>query len=77
MRSSLKMPSPSSFDLHGKTSYAAMACGQPPQLDGSRQNSIAAFPTLLTLMTNTSLLEYLLPAAVSQQTIQPFGGSGG
>jgi GT2 family glycosyltransferase len=40
---------------------AAMACGQLLNADGSRQNSIAAFPTLLTLMTNTSLLEYLFP----------------
>jgi hypothetical protein len=40
---------------------AAMACGQLLNADGSRQNSIAAFPTLLTLMTNISLLEYLFP----------------
>jgi hypothetical protein len=39
----------------------AMACGQLLNADGSRQNSIAAFPTLLTLMTNTPLLEYLVP----------------
>ena len=40
---------------------AAMACGQLLNADGSRQNSIAAFPSLLTLMTNTPLLEYLFP----------------
>lgn len=40
---------------------AAMACGQLLNADGSRQNSIAAFPGLLTLMTNMSLLEYLWP----------------
>jgi GT2 family glycosyltransferase len=40
---------------------AAMACGQLLNADGSRQNSIAAFPNLLTLMTNMSLLEYLWP----------------
>lgn len=40
---------------------AAMACGQLLNADGSRQNSMAAFPDLLTLMTNMSLLEYLLP----------------
>jgi GT2 family glycosyltransferase len=40
---------------------AAMACGQLLNANGSRQNSIAAFPSLLTLMTNTSLLEYLFP----------------
>lgn len=40
---------------------AAMACGQLLNADGSRQNSIAAFPNLLTLMTNVSLLEYVWP----------------
>ncbi len=40
---------------------AVMACGQLLNADGSKQNSIAAFPTLLTLLTNTSLLEYLFP----------------
>ncbi|MBN2436977.1 MAG: glycosyltransferase family 2 protein [Deltaproteobacteria bacterium] len=40
---------------------AAMACGQLLNPDGSRQNSIAAFPSLFTLMTNTPLLEYLFP----------------
>ena len=40
---------------------AAMACGQLLNADGSRQNSIAAFPSLLTLMTNVPLLEYLFP----------------
>lgn len=40
---------------------AAMACGQLLNADGSKQNSIAAFPDLLTLLTNMSLLEYLWP----------------
>jgi GT2 family glycosyltransferase len=40
---------------------AAIVCGQLLNADGSKQNSIAAFPTLLTLATNTSLLEYLFP----------------
>jgi GT2 family glycosyltransferase len=40
---------------------AAMACGQLLNADGSKQNAIAAFPTLLTLLTNTSLLEILFP----------------
>ncbi|MCG6535203.1 MAG: glycosyltransferase family 2 protein [Syntrophales bacterium LBB04] len=40
---------------------AAMACGQLLNADGSRQNSIATFPNLLTLATNTALLEYVLP----------------
>ncbi|MDO8724272.1 MAG: glycosyltransferase family 2 protein [Syntrophales bacterium] len=39
----------------------AIACGQLLNADGSRQNSIAAFPSLLTLMTNISLLEYIWP----------------
>ena len=40
---------------------AAIACGQLLNADGSKQNSIANFPSLFTLLTNTSLLEYLLP----------------
>lgn len=40
---------------------AAIICGQLLNADGSRQNSIASFPTLLTLAANTSLLEYLFP----------------
>ncbi len=42
-------------------SEAAMACGQLLNADGSKQNSIASFPNLFTLITNTSLLEYLFP----------------
>jgi len=40
---------------------AAMACGQLLNADGSRQNSIAAFPSLWTLMANMPLLEVLFP----------------
>jgi GT2 family glycosyltransferase len=40
---------------------AAIVCGQLLNADGSKQNSVAAFPTLLTLATNTSLLEFLFP----------------
>ncbi|MEI7638278.1 MAG: glycosyltransferase family 2 protein [Syntrophus sp. (in: bacteria)] len=40
---------------------AGMSCGQLLNRDGSKQNSIASFPTLLTLLANMSLLEYLLP----------------
>ncbi len=40
---------------------AAIVCGQLLNVDGSKQNSVAAFPTLLTLATNTSLLEFLFP----------------
>ena len=39
----------------------AITCGQLLNADGSKQNSVAAFPTLLTLATNISLLEYLFP----------------
>ncbi len=44
-----------------KNPAAAMACGQLLNADGSKQNSIAAFPGFLTMMTNVSLLEYLWP----------------
>ncbi|MBN1474646.1 MAG: glycosyltransferase family 2 protein [Syntrophaceae bacterium] len=40
---------------------AAIVCGQLLNADGSKQNSVASFPTLLTLATNISLLEYLFP----------------
>jgi len=40
---------------------AAIVCGQLLHADGSKQNSVAAFPSLLTLVINTSLLEYLFP----------------
>lgn len=40
---------------------AAIVCGQLLNADGTKQNSIASFPTLLTIATNTSLLEYLFP----------------
>jgi GT2 family glycosyltransferase len=42
-------------------SQAAIVCGQLLNSDGSKQNSIASFPGLLMLATNTSLLEYLFP----------------
>lgn len=42
-------------------SRAAIVCGQLLNADGSKQNSVASFPTLLSLATNISLLEYLFP----------------
>ncbi|MEN6623968.1 MAG: glycosyltransferase family 2 protein [Smithella sp.] len=42
-------------------SQTAIVCGQLLNADGSKQNSIASFPSLLTLATNISLLEYLFP----------------
>jgi len=49
------------FTFMEAKSDAAMACGQLLNVDGSKQNSVASFPNLLTLLTNTSLLECLLP----------------
>jgi GT2 family glycosyltransferase len=40
---------------------AAIVCGQLLNADDTKQNSIASFPSLLTLAANTSLLEYLFP----------------
>ena len=40
---------------------AAIVCGQLLNADGSKQNSVAAFPSLSSLLINTSLLEYIFP----------------
>lgn len=40
---------------------AVMACGQLLNADGSKQNSIARFPTLPSLLLNMPLLETLFP----------------
>ena len=40
---------------------AGMACCQLLNLDGSKQNSIANFPSILSLLCNESLLRFLLP----------------
>jgi len=40
---------------------AAMACGQLLNRDGTKQNSIANFPDLLTLIFNVPVLEFLFP----------------
>ncbi|MFC1811243.1 glycosyltransferase family 2 protein [Thermodesulfobacteriota bacterium] len=40
---------------------AGMACGQLLSQDGSKQNSIANFPTLIYLICNESLLQILFP----------------
>ena len=50
------------FSFMESRSEAGMACGQLLNADGSKQNSIASFPNLLTLLMNASLLEYLFPA---------------
>ncbi len=49
------------FTFMEKHPDVAMACGQLLNADGSKQNSIANFPTLLTLSFNVSLLEYIFP----------------
>jgi len=49
------------WDFAEANPRAAIVCGQLLNADGSKQNSVAAFPTLLTLASNTSLLEYFFP----------------
>lgn len=49
------------FTFMEKHEEAAMAGGQLLDRDGSRQNSIANFPTIFTLLFNISFLEYLFP----------------
>jgi GT2 family glycosyltransferase len=49
------------FDFMEANPEAGMACGQLLNLDGSKQNSIANFPTTLTLLSNETLLRILLP----------------
>ncbi len=44
-----------------KTPDAAMVCGQLLNDDGTKQNSIAPFPTLLSLVSNETLLRLLFP----------------
>jgi hypothetical protein len=40
---------------------AAIACGQLLNADGTKQNSIASFPDILSLALNMPILEYLFP----------------
>jgi GT2 family glycosyltransferase len=40
----------------------AITCGQLLNPDGSKQNSIANFPSLLSLVSNETLLRFLLPS---------------
>ena len=49
------------FDFMEEVPDASMACGQLLNEDGSKQNSIAPFPTLLSLISNESLLRHLFP----------------
>ncbi|MFC1488658.1 glycosyltransferase family 2 protein [Thermodesulfobacteriota bacterium] len=41
--------------------HVGMACGQLLNPDGSKQNSIASFPNLISLLCNESLLQILSP----------------
>ena len=49
------------FDFMEKNSDAGMACGQLLNQDGSKQNSIASFPGILSLLCNESLLQTVFP----------------
>jgi GT2 family glycosyltransferase len=47
--------------LWKNTPESAMACGQLLNEDGTKQNSIAPFPSLLSLISNETLLRLLFP----------------
>jgi GT2 family glycosyltransferase len=49
------------WDFGRSNKKAAIVCGQLLNADGSKQNSVASFPSLLSLAVNNSLLEYLFP----------------
>ena len=49
------------YDFMEANPEAGMACGQLLNQDGSKQNSIANFPTLLTLSCNETVLRILMP----------------
>jgi len=49
------------FVFMEETPDASMVCGQLLNEDGSKQNSIAPFPTLLSLISNETLLRLLFP----------------
>ena len=49
------------FDLMEKNQDAGMACGQLLNQDGSKQNSIANFPGIPSLLCNETLLQILFP----------------
>ena len=49
------------FDFMESQKDAAIACGQLLNPDGSKQNSIANFPSLLTFLVNETVLRILFP----------------
>ncbi len=62
------------LDFMETTPDAGMACGQLLNTDGSKQNSIANFPSLLGLVSNESLLQFLMPKRFPgkrQKILQP------
>ena len=54
------------FRFMENTAEAAMACGQLLNLDGTKQNSIANFPSLLLLLTNETLLQNTLSESLPE-----------
>jgi GT2 family glycosyltransferase len=48
-------------DFMESNSQAGLACGQLLNSDGSKQNSMANFPSLLTLLLNETILRILFP----------------
>ena len=49
------------FNFMEENPATGMACGQLLNQDGSKQNSIANFPGIISLLCNESLLQILLP----------------
>lgn len=49
------------YDFMEATPDAGMACGQLLNPDGTKQNSIANFPSLLALVSNETVLRILMP----------------
>jgi GT2 family glycosyltransferase len=49
------------YSFAGEHPQAAIVCGQLLNADGSKQNSVAVFPSLPSLLINISLLEYIFP----------------
>ncbi|MCX7816198.1 MAG: glycosyltransferase family 2 protein [Syntrophales bacterium] len=50
------------YSFMEKTPETGMCCGQLLNADGSKQSSIAVFPTIVTLLFNMSVLEFLFPS---------------
>jgi len=62
------------YSFMEETPEAGLACGQLLNRDGSKQNSIANFPSILTLLINETLLRILMPKSFPskrQHYLQP------